>query len=74
MLVAPHRTVPKFTELSNDEVTDLFLVVQKVQKAIEQLHNSNSSSIVIQDGEDAGQTVKVRITNFQLLAIIHLTI
>lgn len=59
MLVAPRRTVAKLTELSNDEVKDLFLAVQKVQKVIEQLHNTNSSSIVIQDGEHAGQTIKV---------------
>lgn len=62
MLVAPHRTVSKLTELSSDEIKDLFLVVQKVQKAIEKLHNTNSSSIVIQDGEHAGQTVKVCTT------------
>lgn len=57
--MAPQRVVEKFTDLSNEEVKDLFLVVQKVQKTIEKVHNTNSSSIVIQDGEDAGQTVKV---------------
>lgn len=57
--MAPLRTVPKFTELSDVEVKDLFLAVQRVQKAIEQVHDTNSSSIVIQDGEDAGQTVRV---------------
>jgi len=58
--VAPFRTVPKFTELSDAETKDLFLAVKKVQKVIERVHHTNSSSIVIQDGEDAGQTVKVR--------------
>jgi len=58
ILVAPLRPVEKFTELSSNEVKDLFLSVQKVQKAIEQVHNTNSSSIVIQDGKDAGQTIK----------------
>lgn len=57
--MAPQRVVEKFTDLSNDEVKDLFLLVQKVQKINERVHNTNSSSIVIQDGEDAGQTVKV---------------
>lgn len=70
MLVAPYRTVAKFTELSNDEVKDLFLAVQKVQKTIEQMHNTNSSSIVIQDGEHAGQSVKVCTINVQQLEII----
>lgn len=59
--MAPLRTMKKFTDLSNDEVKDLFLAVQKVQKANEQVHNTNSSTIVIQDGQDAGQTVKVYI-------------
>lgn len=59
--MAPQRVVEKFTDLSNEEVKDLFLVVQKVQKTIEKVHNTNSSSIVIQDGEDAGQTVKVSL-------------
>lgn len=58
VLVAPFRAVEKLTELSNDEVGDLFLVVQKVQKVIEQVYNTNSSSIVIQDGQHAGQTIK----------------
>lgn len=63
--MAPIRTAAKFTELSSDEVRDLFLTVQKSQKVIEKLHETNSSSIVMQDGEDAGQTVKVHpvITN-----------
>lgn len=57
--MAPLRVVSKFTKLSNNEVNDLFLTVQKVQKVLEQVHNTNSSSIVIQDGQDAGQTVEV---------------
>jgi len=62
--VAPIRTVEKLTDLSSSEVMDLFLAVQKVQKVIEQVHNTNSSSIVIQDGQHAGQTIKVCIINF----------
>lgn len=57
--MAPYRVVTKFTALSEDEVKDLFLAVQKVQKVLEQLHGANSSSIVIQDGKDAGQSVEV---------------
>ncbi|XP_027849946.2 deaminated glutathione amidase [Aphis gossypii] len=58
VLVAPLRAVEKLTDLSKDEVGDLFLAVQKVQKIIEEVHNTNSSSIVIQDGQHAGQTIK----------------
>lgn len=57
--MAPLRTVFKFTQLSNEEVKDIFLTVQKVQKVVEQVHNANSSTIVIQDGKDAGQTIEV---------------
>lgn len=61
--MAPLRAVEKMTDLSNEEVKDLFLAVQKVQKTIEQIHNTNSSSIVIQDGQHAGQTIKVCTIN-----------
>lgn len=65
--MAPRRLVSKFTDLSNDEVKDLFLTVQKVEKVMEQMHNANSSTIVIQDGPDAGQTIKVRSIHFKIL-------
>jgi len=65
--VAPIRVVEKFTDLSSNEVNDLFLAVQKVQKVNEQIHDAQSSSIVIQDGQDAGQTVKVCKFVFKLL-------
>lgn len=67
--MAPVKTMKKFTELSNDEVKDLFLVVQKVQKANELVHNTNSSTIVIQDGQDAGQSVEVCIFYLYLFSI-----
>lgn len=67
--MAPLRTMKKFTEMSNDEVKDLFLAVQKVQKANELVHNTNSSTIVIQDGQEAGQTVKVCIFYLYLFSI-----
>lgn len=66
--MAPLRVVEKFTDLTSNEVNDLFLAVQKVQGINEQVHNAHSSSIVIQDGQDAGQTVKVCTSmNFLLL-------
>lgn len=65
--MAPIRVVEKFTDLSSNEVNDLFLAVQKVQKVNEQIHDAQSSSIVIQDGQDAGQTVKVCKFVFKLL-------
>lgn len=70
--MAPLRAMKKFTELSSDEVKDLFLAVQKVQKANEKVHNTNSSTIVIQDGQDAGQTVKVCIFYLYLFNWINI--
>lgn len=58
VLVASRRCVERFGDLSSLEVADLFSCVQKVQKAIEKQYNSNSSTITIQDGSDAGQTIK----------------
>ncbi|XP_050427011.1 nitrilase and fragile histidine triad fusion protein NitFhit isoform X2 [Adelges cooleyi] len=58
VLVAPLRSMEKLSDLNEDEVKDLFLLVQKVEKTVETLHNTKSASIVIQDGEDAGQTIK----------------
>ena len=58
MLVSCLREVKKFTDLTADEVSDLFNTVQKVQKVIEKEHNANSSTICIQDGIDAGQSIQ----------------
>lgn len=57
VLVSPLRVCKKFKELSKVEVTDLMLLVQRVEKAIERLYNTESTTITIQDGVDAGQSV-----------------
>lgn len=48
VLVSSLREVKKFTDLTSDEVSDLFNTVQKVQKVIEKDNNANSSTICIQ--------------------------
>lgn len=58
VLVSSLRLVKKFTDLTADEVSDLFNTVQKVQKVIEKENNANSSTICIQDGKDAGQSIE----------------
>jgi len=58
VLVSSLREVKKFTELTSDEVSDLFNTVQKVQRVIEKDSNTNSSTICIQDGKDAGQSIE----------------
>lgn len=58
VLVAPLRpNVKRFADLNSAEVLDLFLLVQKVQKVIETIFCANSSTIAIQDGPEAGQSI-----------------
>lgn len=73
VLVSPKRVIPRMTELSVDEITDLFTTVQKVQKMLALVHFKNvteetlqseplsnkhgSFNIAVQDGVDAGQTM-----------------
>ena len=58
LLVIPQRIAHRFTDLNPDEVQDLFMTVQVVQRMIESFTSSNSSTICIQDGKEAGQTVQ----------------
>ena len=62
VLVSPLRKVPRLTDLSHEEVADLFTTVQKVERMLAHLTfngqpEDGSFNIAIQDGEDAGQTV-----------------
>lgn len=47
------------TELTSAEVSDMFCLVQKVQLIMEGVHQATSSTIAVQDGKDAGQTIEV---------------
>ena len=69
VLVSPHRVVPRLTDLTTDEVTDLFATVQKVEKMLARVTFSDSAAgtvgkpkdgsfnIAVQDGAEAGQTI-----------------
>lgn len=57
MLVSTKKERARYTDLKPDEITDLWLTVQRVQKAVESEYNAKSSTLTIQDGKDAGQTV-----------------
>ncbi|KAK9712865.1 Carbon-nitrogen hydrolase [Popillia japonica] len=57
VLVSSLRCAKRLENLSADEVADLFQTVVKVQKVMELVHNSSSSTICVQDGKYAGQTV-----------------
>ncbi|XP_054719461.1 nitrilase and fragile histidine triad fusion protein NitFhit-like [Uloborus diversus] len=57
VLVTPVRCVERFADLSPTEVADLFSCVQVAQKIVEEEYSTRSSTISIQDGPDAGQTI-----------------
>lgn len=59
VLVSPLREGAKrLSDLTPDELHDFFTLVQKVQTAGERMNGANSSTIAIQDGVDAGQSVE----------------
>lgn len=58
VLAAPRRGARRLLDLSPTEIADLFCCVQRVQKAIEEEARVTSSTISIQDGPEAGQTIE----------------
>ncbi|XP_039655051.1 bis(5'-adenosyl)-triphosphatase [Perca fluviatilis] len=58
VLVCPLRPVERFRDLRPDEVADLFSTAQRVGNLVEKHFNATSLTIAIQDGPEAGQTVK----------------
>lgn len=57
VLVSPRRVVPRFADLTPDEVCDLFLTTQKVSRTVSRVYGASAMNIAIQDGVDAGQSV-----------------
>lgn len=57
VLVAPLRPALRLSDLSTEEVQDLFLVVQRVQSVVEKHFGASSSTVSIQDGPDAGRSI-----------------
>uniref|UniRef100_A0A1I7XR52 bis(5'-adenosyl)-triphosphatase n=1 Tax=Heterorhabditis bacteriophora TaxID=37862 RepID=A0A1I7XR52_HETBA len=58
VLISPKRPALRLTDLTDAETADLFIVAKKVQKMLEKVHGATSSTICVQDGPAAGQTVK----------------
>ena len=58
VLLSPVRVVERFCDLSEDEVADLFLSTQKIARVVEKHFKASSLTIAVQDGPDAGQTVR----------------
>ncbi|RAK99232.1 HIT family protein [Aspergillus ibericus CBS 121593] len=57
VLISPRRVVPRVTDLTPTETSDLFLTVRRVARMIERVYGASSLNIAIQDGVDAGQSV-----------------
>ncbi|XP_053076312.1 bis(5'-adenosyl)-triphosphatase isoform X2 [Acinonyx jubatus] len=58
VLVCPLRPVERFRDLRPDEVADLFQATQRVGMVVEKHFQGTSLTFSIQDGPEAGQTVK----------------
>lgn len=56
VLVISRRVVPRFLDLTKEEVSDLFESAHLIAKQIELLHKAESLTLTIQDGKDAGQS------------------
>ncbi|XP_029352953.1 bis(5'-adenosyl)-triphosphatase isoform X2 [Echeneis naucrates] len=58
VLVCPLRPVERFRDLQPDELADLFSATQRVANLVEKHFNATSLTVAIQDGPEAGQTVR----------------
>ena len=68
-MVSPVRPVARFTDLTQAEVADLFRCTQIIAEAIKSHFDGTSSTIAIQDGPEAGQTVTVGL--LWLVRLVH---
>lgn len=57
VLVSPLRPVPRLSDLTSPEITDLFLTVQRIGRTVQRVYHASALNIAIQDGEAAGQSV-----------------
>ncbi|KAK9766506.1 Dinucleoside triphosphate hydrolase [Basidiobolus ranarum] len=57
VLVVSKRSVARFTDLTPEEVSDLFVSAQSIGRVVEKEFQGESLSVVVQDGPYAGQTV-----------------
>lgn len=57
VLVIPRRPVPTLDDLTDEEMTDLMLLVKKTTRMLKKLHHADAVTVSIQDGPAAGQTV-----------------
>lgn len=57
VLVIPKRVIPRFSDLTTDEVTDLYSSVYTISQRIETVYAADGLNVAMQDGKNAGQSV-----------------
>lgn len=57
ILVSPLRVAPHLSDLSKDEIADLFLTVTRIQRTLQRVYGAAAFNIAVQDGKAAGQSV-----------------
>ncbi|GLC36057.1 hypothetical protein PLESTB_000533100 [Pleodorina starrii] len=57
VLVSSKRVVQRFADLTPEEVSDLWLLAQRIGRVVEPHYGAQSLTLAIQDGACAGQTV-----------------
>jgi len=57
VLVMPLSASKRLLDMPAEELADMFLTAQHVQRGMERIHGVSSSLIAVQDGPDAGQSV-----------------
>jgi len=56
-LVVPHRPVQRISDLSKDEITELFSGVQETQQKLSQYFGTTDFTVIVHDGPLAGQEI-----------------
>ena len=57
LLVIPRRDAPRLRDLSAEDTAELFLLARRAQALVERHFGADSSTLAVQDGAAAGQTV-----------------
>ncbi|KAI5366024.1 putative HIT-like domain-containing protein [Septoria linicola] len=57
VLVSPLRVKPHLSDLTSEEISDLFITVTRVQKTLKRVYKAEAFNIAVQDGAAAGQSV-----------------
>ncbi|XP_019439571.1 PREDICTED: bifunctional bis(5'-adenosyl)-triphosphatase/adenylylsulfatase FHIT-like [Lupinus angustifolius] len=57
VLICPKREVKRVADLTAEEITEMWIIAQKLGRKLESYHKASSLTFVIQDGPQAGQSV-----------------